>query len=58
MSLSRLLEHISIIPDYRQQGKIDHKLTDILLLTICAVIGGAEGGGVKLEILVMLISIG
>ncbi|MEX9348330.1 ISAs1 family transposase, partial [Salmonella enterica] len=49
MSLSRLLEHISIIPDYRQQGKIDHKLTDILLLTICAVIGGAEGGGSEIR---------
>lgn len=45
MSLSKLLEHISIIPDYRQQGKIDHKLMDILLLTVCAVIGGAEGWG-------------
>ncbi|HCB4956206.1 ISAs1 family transposase [Salmonella enterica] len=45
MSLSKLLEYISIIPDYRQQGKIDHKLMDILLLTVCAVIGGAEDWG-------------
>lgn len=45
MGLSKLLEYISIIPDYRQQGKIDHKLMDILLLTVCAVIGGAEGWG-------------
>ncbi|WP_434058949.1 ISAs1 family transposase [Escherichia coli] len=35
--------HISIIPDYRQAWKMEHKLSDILLLTICAVISGAEG---------------
>ena len=35
--------HISIIPDYRQAWKVEHKLSDILLLTICAVISGAEG---------------
>ena len=37
------MEHISIIPDYRQARKMEHKLSDILLLTICAVISGAEG---------------
>lgn len=37
------MEHISIIPDYRQPWKVEHKLSDILLLTICAVISGAEG---------------
>ncbi|WP_404999819.1 transposase family protein [Escherichia coli] len=37
------MEHISIIPDYRQTWKVEHKLSDILLLTICAVISGAEG---------------
>ncbi len=37
------MEHISIIPDYRQAWKGEHKLSDILLLTICAVISGAEG---------------
>lgn len=47
MNLSKLLEHISIIPDYRQQGKIDHKFMDILLLTVCAVIGGAEARTVR-----------
>ncbi|MFP1590835.1 transposase family protein [Escherichia coli] len=35
------MEHISIIPDYRQAWKVEHKLSDILLLTICAVISGA-----------------
>ncbi|HII2920965.1 TPA: ISAs1 family transposase, partial [Escherichia coli] len=43
MGLKKLMEHISIIPDYRQAWKVEHKLSDILLLTICAVISGAEG---------------
>ncbi|WP_418886420.1 transposase family protein [Escherichia coli] len=34
--------HISIIPDYRQAWKVEHKLSDILLLTICAVISGGS----------------
>ncbi len=43
MELKKLMEHISIIPDYRQAWKVEHKLSDILLLTISAVISGAEG---------------
>ena len=43
MVLKKLMEHISIIPDYRQAWKVENKLSDILLLTICAVISGAEG---------------
>lgn len=43
MNLEDLMKHITIIPDYRQSWKIEHKLSDILLLTICAVISGAEG---------------
>ncbi len=43
MELKKLMEHISIIPDYRQAWKVEHKLPDILLLTICAVISCAEG---------------
>ncbi len=38
-----MMEHISITPDYRQAWKVEHNLSDILLLTICAVIFGAEG---------------
>ncbi len=38
-----LLDHISIIKDPRQQWKIEHKLTDIIFLSIVAVIGGADG---------------
>lgn len=43
MNLEDLMKHIAIIPDYRQAWKVEHKLSDILLLTICAVISGAEG---------------
>lgn len=45
MDIEKLMAHISIIPDYRQLWKIEYKLSDILLLTICAVISGAEGWG-------------
>ncbi|OIN05327.1 ISAs1 family transposase [Oceanisphaera psychrotolerans] len=38
-----LLDHLAIISDPRQQWKVEHKLSDILFLTIAAVIGGAEG---------------
>lgn len=34
--------HFDVIPDYRQQGKDEHKLTDIILLTICAVLSGQD----------------
>ncbi len=44
MELKKLMEHISIIPDYRQTWKVKHKLSDILLLTIYAVVSGAEAG--------------
>ncbi|ELO81684.1 transposase yncI, partial [Salmonella enterica subsp. enterica serovar Enteritidis str. SARB17] len=38
--------HISIISYLRQQGKIRHKLTDFLFLTVCAIIAGADEGQV------------
>ncbi len=38
-----LLDHIPVIRDPRQAWKIEHTLTDIILLTISAVIVGAEG---------------
>ncbi len=34
-----LLDHISIIHDQRQSWKISYSLTDILFLTVTAVIG-------------------
>ncbi len=43
MEPKSLIEHFSIIRDPRQPWKIDHKLTDIVLLVVCAVICGAEG---------------
>lgn len=43
MNLEGLMKHITIIPDYRQSWKVVHKLSDIFLLTICAVISGEEG---------------
>ncbi len=42
MNAFSLINHLSILKDYRQSWKIDHKLTDILLLMICAVISGSE----------------
>ncbi|NAF87542.1 ISAs1 family transposase [Escherichia coli] len=45
MELKKLMEHISIIPDYRQAWKVEHKLSDILLLTICAVISSEKSHG-------------
>ncbi len=38
-----LFEHFSIIQGPRQSWKVEHNLFDILLLTVCAVIAGAEG---------------
>ncbi|EEX2609189.1 ISAs1 family transposase, partial [Escherichia coli] len=42
MSIQSLLDYISVIPDIRQQGKVKHKLSAILFLTVCAVIAGAD----------------
>ncbi|HGF7203529.1 TPA: transposase family protein, partial [Vibrio cholerae] len=35
--------HFQIIKDYRQESKVDHKLSDIILLTICGVLSGHDG---------------
>ncbi|MBE8233726.1 MAG: ISAs1 family transposase [Endozoicomonadaceae bacterium] len=43
MNAHNLIEQLAVIRDPRQEWKINHKLTDILLLTICGVIAGAEG---------------
>ena len=42
MELKKLMEHISINSRLQTNWKVEHKLSDILLLTICAVISGAE----------------
>ena len=43
MNPQDLLSHFSILKDYRQDWKVEHKLSDVLLLTVCGVIAGVEG---------------
>lgn len=43
MNALDLMNKLSVIYDPRQQWKVEHKLTDILILTICAVIAGCDG---------------
>ena len=43
MNTSNLIEQLATITDPRQSWKVGHKLTDIMLLTVCGVIAGAEG---------------
>jgi predicted transposase YbfD/YdcC len=42
MSIESLVRHFSVIEDPRCQGKIEHRLTDILVIAVCAVIACAE----------------
>ncbi|MDV2351558.1 ISAs1 family transposase, partial [Vibrio cholerae] len=41
--LINLFMHFQIIKDYRQESKVEHKLSDIILLTICGVLSGHDG---------------
>ena len=43
MSTPSLFEYLSVVPDFRQPWKVQHQLSDILFLVVCAVICGAEG---------------
>lgn len=43
MNAFDLMNRLSVIYDARQKWKVNHKLADILLLVICAVIAGCEG---------------
>lgn len=43
MNAFSLIDQLGKLHDPRQEGKVTHKLSDILILTICAVIAGAEG---------------
>ena len=43
MNAFNLIEKLSVLNDYRQPWKVVHKLSDILLLVICAVIAGCDG---------------
>ncbi len=42
MNALDLMNSLSAIYDPRQPWKVEHKLTDILILIICAVIAGCE----------------
>ena len=42
MSIDSLVQHFSVVEDPRCQGKIDHRLIDILVIAVCAVIACAE----------------
>lgn len=37
-----LITHFESLPEPRQSGKVEHKLIDIIIITICAVICGAD----------------
>jgi hypothetical protein len=42
MSVEKLVEHFSSLEDPRCAGKVDHRLIDILVIAVCAVIACAE----------------
>lgn len=41
-SLANPFMHFSTLTDYRQTGKVTHKLSDIILLTVCGVLSGQD----------------
>src|SRR4029079_10445363 len=42
MSVESLVRHLGVVEDPRCQGKIEHRLIDILVIAVCAVIACAE----------------
>src|ERR687889_714789 len=42
MSIESLVRHLGVVEDPRCQGKIEHRLSDILVIAVCAVIACAE----------------
>ena len=42
MSVEKLVEHFSALEDRRCSGKVEHRLIDILVIAVCAVIACAE----------------
>jgi len=42
LALERLLDLLDDVEDPRCSGKVEHRLTDILLIAVCAVIACAE----------------
>src|SRR3954463_16120921 len=45
MSAEKLVEHFSALADPRCAGKVEHRLTDILVISVCAGIACAESRG-------------
>jgi len=45
MSVEKLVEHLARIGDPRCAGKVEHRLIDILVIAVCAVIACAESWG-------------
>jgi hypothetical protein len=43
MLVEKLVEHFSGLEDPRCAGKVDHRLIDILVIAVCAVIACAAG---------------
>ena len=58
MELKKLMEHISITPDYRQAWKVEHKVADYphLMLTSCTGEVGAASGPLMLAYLASVMS--
>jgi DDE_Tnp_1-associated len=42
MSVRTLVEELSALEDPRCRGKVEHRLIDIPVIAVCAVIAGAE----------------
>jgi hypothetical protein len=42
MSIENLAQYFSTIKDPRCSGKVEHRLIDVLVIAVCAVIAGAE----------------
>src|SRR3712207_3519652 len=42
MAIERLVGHFGAVRDPRCRGKVEHRLTDILVIAVCAVIACAE----------------
>ena len=42
MAIERLMGHFEAVEDPRCPGKVEHRLTDILVIAVCAVIACSE----------------
>jgi hypothetical protein len=49
MSVEKLVEHFSALEDPRCAGKVEHRLIDILVIAVRAVIACAERAGTTLR---------